>query len=233
MRILTAFCFMLVMGLPAATAQMKEDPDASKLLANARAARAVWENFPGFSADLEVNANGMLYKGLVRVDAKGKVNVILDAADLKDSVRRDIASLVAHRLPGGPSDTPCAFTDDPPHHPQGRIIKVLNDELHSSYRIRDRQILEVNRTTGDVRFTITVLENIANKEKQFLPVFYMVNTWDTKTKALKSSVSHHHTWTRIGHFDLPVTVQTVRASAEPLDSRVIRFANHKLESSAR
>src|SRR5208337_3429528 len=119
------------------------------------------------------------------VAAEGKVKLTLDADDATKSwARREIASLVSHRLPGGPSDTPCAFLDGIENHPSGRAIRVLNDELHSSYRIRDRQIIEVNRQMPDIRFTITVLENTLNEDKQFLPVFYVLNSWDVKTKTL-------------------------------------------------
>ncbi|MCI0740033.1 MAG: DUF3386 family protein [Gemmataceae bacterium] len=210
----------------------KADPAATKLLADARAARAVWKDFPGFSADLEVNAGGKLHKGGVEVSAQGKVTLKLDAEGLKEAVRREITSLVAHRLPGGSLDTPCAFTDDNLHHPLGRAIKVLNDELHSSYRIRDRQIIEVNRQMQDARFTITVLENQWTKEKQYLPSAYVVNTWDAKSGVLKSSVSHHNAWTRIGAFDLPTTTLTVRVTPEGIEAQRLTFSNYKVNGQA-
>src|SRR5260370_14577471 len=94
--------------------------------------------------------------------------------------------------------TPCAFADDNAGHPLGRGVRVLNDEAHSSYRIRDRQIIVVNRTLPGAgsRFTIVVMQNKLNEEKQFLPSYYAVNTWDLKG-ALKSSQTFHHEWTRL------------------------------------
>ena len=207
----------------------KPDPAATKLLADARAARAVWNNFPGFTSDLEVNVNGKIAKGRIDVASGGKLSLKLDTDDAtRDWTRRTIASLVGHRLPGTDLDTPCAFLDNVELHPSGRAIRVLNDELHSSYRIRDRQIIEVNRVTKDVRFTITVLENTWTKEKQYLPVSYLVNTWDLKTNALVNSVAHHNAWTRIGAFDLPTTVRVVHAKSGELDNRLITFSNHQL-----
>jgi len=209
-----------------------EDPAATKLLAEARAARAVWEKFPGFSADLVVNRNGQLVKTNVAVDAKGKVQLRMEDGDLKDWTRRQVASLVAHRLPGATElSTPCAFADPVMDHPQGRTIRVLNDELHSSYRIRDKQILEVNRAMGETRFTITVLENLWTKEKQYLPVAYVVNTWDAKSNQLRSSAAHHDTWTRVGAYDLPLTIGIVTATSGQLESRSLTFANHRLGGS--
>ena len=207
----------------------KADPAATKLLADARAARAVWKDFPGFTSDLDINVNGKVAKGKLDVASTGKVNLTVEAGeDAKAWARREISSLVSHRLPGGSLDTPCAFIDTNDAHPSGRAIRVLNDELHSSYRIRDRQIMEVNRAMKDTRFTITVLENKWNKEKQYLPVSYVVSTWDLKSNTLVSSSAHHDTWTRIGSFDLPVTVRVVNAKAGQLDNRLLTFSNLQL-----
>ena len=43
----------------------KADPLATKLLADARAARAQWEKFPGFTADIEINFDGKISQGKV------------------------------------------------------------------------------------------------------------------------------------------------------------------------
>src|SRR5262249_265155 len=109
---------------------------------------------------------------------------------------------------GSDSETPCAFLDDNKDHPLGRAIRVLNDEFHSSYRVRDRQIIVVNRQMKDSRFTITMQENKLNKEKKYLPDSYGVNSWD-KTGALSSSAAYHQTWKRVGDFDLPASVTIV------------------------
>jgi hypothetical protein len=219
-------------GQEPAQAQPKTDPAAVKLFADARAARAAWQNFPGFKADLEVNVDGKIHRGDVDVSAKGKVKVHLADEAVGDQVQRELASLVAHRLPAsageGEGEQPSCYFLDKLDHPLGKAIAMSGDDLHSSFRIRDRQILEVNRTMKDARFTISVLENTWNQEKQYLPVSFVVNTWDTKTKQLRSSVSYHHTWQRIGSFDLPQAVTIVNASAGSQECRSIKLTNHKL-----
>src|SRR5262249_1055003 len=169
----------LVMELPAASTSptpgaaiedVKADQAATVLLADARAARATWENFPGFSADLEANVEGKVTRGHVDVSPKGKLELKLDDPTEETWVKRELGSVVGHRLADGAAPaTPCAFLDDVKVHPLGRAIRVLNDEFHSSYRVRDRQIIVVNREVPDAHFTITVLENQVNEEKKFLP----------------------------------------------------------------
>jgi hypothetical protein len=221
----------------APTTKVKEDPAATKLLADARAARALWRDFPGFTADLEVNVDGKVTKGSVTVTAKGNVELKMKEGAAASWAKRELTSLVAHRLDSGPpAKTPCAFTDDKTDHPLGRAIRVLNDESSTSYRIRDRQILVVNRWGYPFRFTITVLENETNEDKQFLPTDYVVTSWEKES--VKSSRSFHHTWRRVGKFDLPVSVLVVTAksgsqqitseASAKEEARRLRLSNHKL-----
>jgi hypothetical protein len=207
----------------------KADPAATKLLADAIAARATWENFPGFAADVEINIDGKITKGTVSVDAKAKPTVQVDDEAAKKWASNILASIVGHRLPSGGGDTPCAFADDDATHPLGRAIKVVgDDDFHSSYRIRDKQVIVVNRVMNTTRFTITVTENLLNAEKQQLPAHFVVNYWDNKTDALQRSEAHEQTWERIGRFDLPRTTTVVTASAGKQETRSLKLTNVRL-----
>jgi hypothetical protein len=206
------------------------DPAATKLFAEARAARATWSNFPGFTADLEINHEGKVQKGKVEVSAAGKVTLMVPDPDASGWALRQLASIVSHRRDdGAAANSPCVFADDNADHPLGRAIRVLDDEFHSSYRIRDRQVIVVNRQMKESRFSIVVTENHVNEEKKFLPACYVVNTWDTKTDALQSSVTHHQTWQRVGKFDLPLATTIVEASAGKQEARSLKLSNHQLK----
>jgi len=214
-------------------AKPEVDPAATKLLADARAARAVWKDFPGFTADLETNIDGKAVKGRVAVDSKGDVALQLPEDGAAHWAKGTLASVVGHRLDdGGGSDTPCAFEDDNADHPLGRAVHVLSDEFHSSYRIRDRQVIVVNREMKEARFSITVLENETNKEGKFLPACFVVNTWD-KAGALTSSEAHRQTWKRVGAFDLPESVLVATAGADgKQEARSLKLSNLQLVAGA-
>jgi hypothetical protein len=213
-------------------APAKADPEATRLLRAARAARVNWAKFPGFRADLEYNHNGKVVRGSVDVSADGKVRVDLPDPEPQKWAYGQLRSLVAHRMDNSADrDTPCAFVDDNTHHPLGRAVRVLNDELHSSYRIRDRQIIEVNRTMKDSRFTITVLHNYETADKKYLPASYVVNTWGAAkegTETLRSSTAFHQTWQQVGGFDLPESLLVVSTKGPMLDSHSLRLTNCKL-----
>jgi hypothetical protein len=211
-----------------------ENLAATKLLADARAARANWENFPGFSADLEVNFDGKAAHGTMTVDPKGKVTVQVAESAESAWAKRMLGSIVGHRLSDGTEDkTPCAFADEVTDHPLGRAVRVLNDEFHSSYRIRDRQVIEVNRVMKDARFTITVIENRLNEEKQYLPATYVVNYWDTKSGALQRAEGHHQTWQRIGRFDLPLTAMVITSLPGKQETKELKLSNIHLSQANR
>jgi hypothetical protein len=218
-------------GTKAAAAE-GADPGATRLLAEARAAPASWANFTGFAAEIEVNFDGKLSRGQVEVDAKGKVTVRGLEPEMAAWARRTLGSIVAHRTDGSAGyDTPCAYADGEEHHPLGRAVRVLNDELHSSYRIRDRQITVVNRATPNSRFTITVLENRTNAEGKYLPASYAVHYWDPKTGALQKTEAHVQTWTRVGSFDLPALSRVITADRD-VSAKSLTLSNHRLLQTA-
>jgi hypothetical protein len=229
-RHLSLLILLAAMPLFAPADERKEDPEATKLFADARDARASWEGFPGFTANVEVNVEGKISRGTVEVDRKGAVVLSgIEDKDLAKSTRRQLASIVDHRMPSKGDSTPCTFADEDAHHPLGRAIEVLNDEFHSSYRIRDRQVIVVNRTAKDLRFTITVMENRQNEEKQFLPVSFVVNWWDKEGNRLRRSEAFHQEWVRLGKFDLPASSMVVSAADGKLDARQLKLSNHKLK----
>lgn len=227
----------------------KADAEATKLLADARAARAVWKDFPGFRADIEVNFDGKLSKGQVTVDAKGKLTFTGVDKEHQAWAERNLGSLVGHRLDSGlpPRETPCAFADDVKDHPLGREIRVLNDELHSGYRIKDNQIMVVMRQMKDRRFTITVQEQRKTPEGKYLSASFAVDYWNLETGELVRSEANVQTWTRVGAFDLPIVSRVTKASKECVKgdkptgdedddsytTKSLTLSNHKLLEAAK
>lgn len=189
------------------------DPAATHLLAEARAARLTWTNFPGFRAQVTVNLNGTVSVGTVVVSPTGRVEVQGLPEAAQKWVRRTLGSAVSHRLAAASGEAaPCVFGDSDSQHPLGRLVRVLHDELHTHYRIKDRQITEVQRNQDGSRFTITVLANQLNEAGKYLPSAFIVHWWDGQTGALVRSEGHTQTWQRVGAFDLPCKIRVVLAS---------------------
>jgi hypothetical protein len=228
---LTAF-LCTTPALPAA--EPVADPAATKLLAEARAARATWTGFPGFTADAAVRADGRLLKGQVRVTADGEVTFTGLPPEEEAWARRTLGSVVGHRLASAaPLDTPCRFLDPgDAEHPLGRAVQVLNDEFHSSYRIRDRQIIVVNRSMQNEKFTITVQENRKTPAGKYLSASFVVNYWDKASGELLRSEANLQGWARVDSFELPAELTVVTAKkangGEGQSARTLTLTRHQL-----
>lgn len=205
----------------------KADPDATRLLTEARANRALWKNFPGFAADIEVNLDGKISKGKVAIDARGGI-VLRDLHDAAERWAREVlATDIDHRLNAETEPTACVFTDDDTSHPLGRSVRLLGDGMGSVYRVRDRQIVVVNRRMGKMRFSITVLQTASNKDGKYLPSSFVVHYWDVATGDLRKTDAFTHAWKRVGDFDLPAYTRVVSTSRD-VSVKSLTLSNHAM-----
>jgi len=201
---------------------------ASSLLRQASEARAVWHDFPGFTAQLAIHTDEHSQQCRLLVSADGEVK-LEGAAATDDAVVQAVQSLVMHRLAGSERRDEASFVDERQEHPLGRLIKLNSeDEMHSAFRVRGDVLTQVNRSAGDSRFTINVLDVTRNVEGKYLPHVYAVSYWDSATGALRSTSTSYNTWTRVGKFDLPATVLSVGAQENACRVKRLEFTHHKL-----
>jgi hypothetical protein len=208
------------------------DPEAATLFREALAHRAAWRNFPGFSAEIQGWLDGRAFGGSVTVAADGTVEVKTDDPAAKPWLQDQLDSMVMHRQPPPAADSSSSSTpgprlqvvDEPDEHPLGKLIAVEGGRMASSYRIKDHQILVVNRRMGNRNMTITVLDNQTNLEGQFLPHSYVVQYWDATTGRLQSTETVQERWQRVAGYDLPAMHSVLTASDAGLSVRSVRFS---------
>lgn len=202
--------------------------DANQLLKTARAGRAVWNNFPGFTAKAKIAVDEHSYEGKIAVDAKGKVELTGVEGGGAAWVTQQLMSLVRHRMPAPFSDSAVHFVDEQGSHPLGRLVEFDDASLHSAYRIKDGVITEVHRTQGDARFTITTLDVYRNEAGRYVPADFVADFWDAKSGELTSSEAVHDEWTSVGGLELPsahVVVKTTRRGRQVMR---VDFSDHQL-----
>jgi hypothetical protein len=211
-------------------ARTDADPEAVKGFQRALAARATWEQFPGFSADVSGSVDGRAFSGKATVAASGDVSVELDENVVTPWVEEQLHSIVNHRLPvpkeGGPPVL--RFGDRDASHPLGRLLIFDGGQFASSYRVLDDRITVVNRHLGNQNMTITVLDDLRNAEGKQLPQSYTVQYWKTDDGVLERTESVSNRWTRVGRYDLPSSLTVTTASKAGLAVRSIQFAKHQL-----
>ncbi|CAA9458035.1 MAG: hypothetical protein AVDCRST_MAG37-3321 [uncultured Rubrobacteraceae bacterium] len=76
--------------------------------------------------------------------------------------RREITSIAGHRWPASyeEADGRHRLTSDPSKHPLGRLVRVEDDGVVSSYRVQGGHISQVNCSVGGLRFSIHIQERI-------------------------------------------------------------------------
>lgn len=214
------------------------DPAAVALFEEAVAARAQWHDFPGFTARLSGNLDGRRFTGKVTIDAKGEVTFATDDVNHDESVsgwvQEQLESIVLHRLArsggAGRARPVLYFAEDGDDHPLGRLLAFEGGRFASSYRIKDRQIMVVNRNVGRENMTITVLENDKNPEGRYLPRSYAVRYWDAATGRLLRTDTVQNGWRRVGSWDLPALHVVTTATDAGLSVRGFTLSEHQLLS---
>lgn len=210
----------------AAAGEQKADADAVQLLHDAHAARASWgKDFPGFTANAVFQYNGKEAKGTITVDREYKITYGLNDAEAEKALRASFGSLIMHRRGGNPEYS--ANWRDTEVHPMGRAIN-LNDESESVYRIRDRQIMQVNRIMGTQRFTTNVLENEKTSANTFLPRSWTVSYFNKETGALVRTSTTLVTWAWMGNVFAPATLEVVSAGTGQNEVMGLTLTNHRL-----
>jgi hypothetical protein len=212
------------------------DPAAVALFEEALAARAQWHDFPGFTARIEGNLVGRRFTGSVTIDADGNVSFTEDDPSrteaVYDWVQGQLSSLVMHRLAQPVSSARrkpvLRFAEVRDEHPLGRLLIFDGGRFASSYRIRDKQIMVVNRHLGAENLTITALANDKNAEGRFLPRSYAVTYWEAGIGRLLRTETVQTSWQRVGSWDLPATHSMTTAADAGLSVRSFTLTKPEL-----
>jgi hypothetical protein len=186
------------------TFPVKGSDDADSLLQGVRQLRETWRSdFPGFTARVRVEKDGAVGQGTATIARDGSIDLKLDNSKLEEEARSGLASMVSHRMASGASplgkNKPSFGAADA--HPQGRSV-LLNDPFDSMYRIRDGQIMQVNRTMGVEKFTTDVLRNTVLDNGKYLPAAYAVSFFDKDGK-LERAESFSESYQDIEGYWLP------------------------------
>jgi hypothetical protein len=213
------------------------DPKAVALFQEAVAARAQWKDFPGFRARIEGILDGRPFDGTVTIDAAGGVRVETEESVVEPWVKEQLESIAMHRGAGTPAQASAEvaqpilrFAEQREDHPLGQLLAFQGGRFASSYRVKDKQIMVVNRHVGRHNMTITILENDRNTEGFFLPRSYVVQYWDATTGDLRHTETVQDRWLRFGAWDLPAAHAVTTASDTGLSVRSFRLSQHRLLS---
>jgi uncharacterized GH25 family protein len=219
----------LVLDVPKQSVAAAASDSAEDALKRARDGRSVWQDFPGFTSQLVIRGGGEEVQGQLTIDADGVVSLEAPISKLSEWAEEQLNSLVQHRMPGGEVTTgQVAWADDDADNPLGRKITLGDPEMKSAYRLKDDVIMEVNRSMGPTRFTISVLQIERDADGKYLPKSFVMNFFNSATGELQNSLGYLNDWQRVGPFDLPTRIVEVDAKKGGSTTKEIVFANSRL-----
>jgi hypothetical protein len=200
--------------------------DGTEFLQRAHRARAVWNGFPGFRAEITVSDGAVIAQGNLLISPTGQLTIDVNQAPAW--LEGKLKSFIEHRFSAS-DDYQAEIIQEATTHPLGTLLAIKGDSLMGSrYRILDDVIREVHRQPEGGRFTITVLDVHRNPQGKYLPRVYSVSFWDSAGNLVATTVELDE-WTRVADWDLPLSITTVRtASSHQREVRQIRFTNHVL-----
>jgi len=211
----------------------KADPAAWNLLKSARETSQNFpSNFAGVTVDIVLNDNGKITKGSLtyKVGESGELKIESLDEETKGWLNDQAVSIIAHRRGGdfaqGDGRHPITFAEDD-NSPAGRRI-ALNDSMKSYYRVRNHQVVEVDRRMGADHFIITVLETTKTPEGKWLPRHFTVTYFDAKTGAIKRTETFTDEYKLVDGVWFPASRRMVRAENGKVITRVTEFHNPRI-----
>lgn len=206
-----------------------EERSAYDYMLSAHNARSVWENFPGFSADVVVTTDGESYHGTIKVASDFEYVLDIDDAARQPWVKSKLRSVISHRKPGEMARSGYAFLAQEDQHGSGKLIAQKDGS--GVFRVVDGAILQVLRKSESQWLEITNLEQLKTPDGRLLPQVSSVAYRDPSTGNLLSNRTNSFAWTPVGEFLLPQRTFTVDVGEDGKRSlRELVFSNHKLQS---
>jgi hypothetical protein len=218
---------------PSNTQPQKADPAAWNMLKSAReTSQTIPANFAGVTADVVLNNNGKTVKGSINYEAGKSVDLKIEGLDdeAKAWLSDQTMSIIAHRRGGdfskGDGRHPITFAEND-NSPAGRRIAV-NDPMKSHYRVRDNQVVEVDRTMGADHFIITVLDTTRTPDGKNLPRNFTVTYFDASSGAVNRAETFTDEYKLIDGVWFPASRRMFRAENGKVVTRVIEFQNPRI-----
>lgn len=194
--------------------------------------RYTWDdNFPGYTADLELKQGDEVYQGKIRVqnDLSVDVSAIADEK-VQESVYNQMRDIITHRKRASfeKAHGKNTFNLGEKDHTGAVEILVQGDAMGSHYKVRGQEICQVSRVMGPMAFTINTQESLETEEG-YLSIKYNAVFRNSKTSELKGKRDFKETYEKVGDYYIP-TCQVIEA-IEPNGERFtteFSFTNIKL-----
>lgn len=209
------------------------DPAARAFLREAEERRATWSGFPGFTGELRVYANGQTHKGEVTISSEGKARVELGDGEARKWVLSVMNSIVAtsnvKEFEERYENVGVVFGKDD-LHPLGLLLELRGDPYQTKFRIQDKEIRVVDRSTSQERIFLHIVSIERDSEDRKRARSFVVYYFSKEAGELKRSEAIRDERTIVdGHVLPELWTETVVSNGTPV-TRSLSISNHSLLS---
>jgi hypothetical protein len=204
---------------------------AGDLFRDAYEHRYTWdESFPGYQAEVSVRYEGQLYHGLVQVKPDFTTEVInISNAEVNQLIDSQLQMSITHlrRVPFGDRHDQHSFELIGTDEAGAAQIRQLGDDSRSSYKVKDQEIKQVNRTLGDLSVKVETLGSIKTPEG-YLTTRFQVAFLNAETGEVLEEDDVRDFYEKVGSYYL-LTNREIRFGSDeglrlrPLPDVSIRF----------
>jgi len=176
---------------------------AKQLFQAAYENRYTWDqNFPGYSADVQLNQGNEVYTGKVRINHDFGVEVTgIEDEEVQQSVYTQLRDVVTHRKRAmfeqahGKNEFNLGKMDE-----TGAVeILVKGDAMGSNYKVRGTEICQVSRVMGRMAFVIDTHESL-DTGKGYVASRYDAVFRNPQTDEVTNVVKFEETYEPIGDY---------------------------------
>ncbi len=187
---------------------------AYELFRKAYENRYTWDSqFPGYTAAVEVKQGKEDYRGRISVNSDLSVEVTgIDNKDALKTVENRLRMLNVHRqrVPFEASHKNSTFTFGTKDKSGAVEIIEQGDKSKASYKIRNQQVVQVNRSIGPHFFTVDTLDSQETPEG-YIATRYRATALQPQTKQVLGEEVSEDSYKKIGEYYLP-TRQVIQSS---------------------
>ncbi len=182
---------------------MIDQKSASELFQAAYENRYTWdENFPGYSADVQLQQGDEVYTGTVRINRDLSVEVTgIKDEQVQESIYTQLRDVVTHRKRSvfeqshGKNQFSLGKMDE-----SGAVeILVQGDAMGSNYKIRGTEICQVSRVMGRMAFVIDTHESL-NTGVGYLATRYDAVFRNPQTNETTKVLKFEDTYEKVGDY---------------------------------
>ena len=147
---------------------MTEQISARELFRTAYENRYTWdENFPGYSADVQLTQGDEVYKGKTRINRDLSVEVTgIEDEKVQESVYTQLRDIVTHRKRSQFEQSHGKNEFSLGKHDESGAVEILvkGDAMGSNYKVRGTEICQVSRVMGRMAFVIDTHDSLDTGE---------------------------------------------------------------------